>query len=129
MVNGMERKKFKVPKQVSILGTTYRIEVHKKSDDMVLKMRQMKGYCNMGAKLIVIIDTHDEPITNVVDPDSWTKLILRHEITHAFLNESGLSYNTLTCDEPWAKNEEMVDWIAIQAPKLYKIWDKLGLVD
>ena len=40
---------------------------------------------------------------------------LKYEITHAFLAESGLRGN---CD--WADNEEMVDWIAIQLPKMYK---------
>ena len=42
---------------------------------------------------------------------------MRHEIIHAFLCESGLAENS-----DWATNEELVDWIAIQAPKLIKAW-------
>lgn len=38
--------------------------------------------------------------------------MIRHELVHAFLFESGLSVNS------WADNEEIVDWIAIQFPKL-----------
>ena len=37
----------------------------------------------------------------------------RHEIIHAFLFESGLAENS-----EWAQNEEMVDFFAIQFPKL-----------
>ena len=45
----------------------------------------------------------------------YKKQVIRHEIIHAFVFESGLD----TCSD-WAKNEEMVDWIAIQFPKLLK---------
>ena len=45
----------------------------------------------------------------------------RHEIVHAFLFESGLAENS-----EWAQNEEMVDWIAKQGPKLIKAWQEAG---
>ena len=41
-------------------------------------------------------------------------------LIHAFLNESGLRYNSFAPETAWARNEEMVDWIAIQFPKLMK---------
>ena len=28
----------------------------------------------------------------------------------------------------WAKNEEMVDWFAIQSPKIFKLFEKEGLI-
>ena len=46
---------------------------------------------------------------------------LRHEIIHAFAYESGLwgdSEGTLA----WAQNEEMTDWLAIQFPKMEKVF-------
>ena len=46
-------------------------------------------------------------------------VVIRHEIIHAFLFESGLAQNTNDV-ESWAMNEEMVDWLAIQFPKLLK---------
>jgi hypothetical protein len=52
--------------------------------------------------------------------EACQKQTLRHEITHAFLNESGLMDSALVADCSWAKNEEMVDWIAMQFPKLLK---------
>jgi hypothetical protein len=51
---------------------------------------------------------------------------IRHEIVHAFLNESGLGWNALPNERAWAKNEEMVDWIAIQFPKIAKVFRELG---
>lgn len=38
---------------------------------------------------------------------------IRHELIHAFLYESGLDDNST-----WAGNEEMVDWLALQMPKI-----------
>ena len=52
------------------------------------------------------------------------KSTLRHEIVHAFLHESGLSASAGHCDFAWAKNEEMVDWIALQGEKIYAAWKK-----
>ena len=48
---------------------------------------------------------------------------------HAFLNESGLSDSSNQYGGAWAKNEEMVDWFAIQSPKIFKVYSELGLVD
>ena len=48
----------------------------------------------------------------------YGKQLMRHEIVHAFLSESGLSANALSPDGAWALNEEMVDWFAIQGPKI-----------
>jgi len=38
--------------------------------------------------------------------------VIRHELVHAFLFESGLAGNS------WASNEEIVDWIAYMFPKM-----------
>ncbi len=43
---------------------------------------------------------------------------MRHELTHAMLSESGLQ-----SESAWAMNEEIVDLIAIQGPKLLKLWE------
>lgn len=51
------------------------------------------------------------------------KKIKRHEIIHDFLFESGLA----ECSD-WAQNEEMVDWFAIQWPKLQKAFQEAGVV-
>lgn len=53
---------------------------------------------------------------------------LRHEIMHAFLNESGLSDSSNRFDGAWAKNEEMVDWLAIQSPKIFSTFKKMNIL-
>ena len=54
------------------------------------------------------------------------KETLRHEILHAFLNESGLCSSTLCFEGGWTKNEEMIDWFAIQFPKIAKVYKECG---
>ena len=39
----------------------------------------------------------------------YKKEVLRHEIVHAYLNESGLVNNAHVFELGWATNEEMVD--------------------
>ena len=52
---------------------------------------------------------------------------MRHEILHAFLYESGLRENSCT-SFAWAENEEMIDWFAIQFPKILKIYGELNIL-
>ena len=40
----------------------------------------------------------------------------------------GLASSSLGIDGPWAKNEEMVDWFALQGPKIYKAWQEVGAI-
>lgn len=109
---------------VDVLGTKYRIEVRKWDDDPFLKEKQLYGYCSEYEKLIVIADskTQDFGDLNDAERENATKCTLRHEILHAFLTESGLSSSSACWNAPWAKNEEMVDWIAIQFPKILEAY-------
>lgn len=107
---------------VDILGTEYRIEVRRISEDLELSRYSRAGYCDRTTKMIVIADLSEEGTTDipVEGRTSYGKEILRHELIHAYLNESGLSENSIVAECGWASNEEMVDWLAIQFPKLVK---------
>lgn len=110
---------------VDILGTRYRIEKRKISEDSYLKENKLDGFCSEYEKLIVVADVREEEffgITTESERISIEKAILRHEIVHAFLDESGLSANTAQYQCGWAKNEEMVDWISIQIPKIVEAY-------
>ena len=61
---------------------------------------------------------------SVKDLEAYMRKVTRHEIVHAFFLESGLHGNSLHCEEPWATNEEMVDWFAFQGAKIYKAWEE-----
>lgn len=56
----------------------------------------------------------------------YKKRLLSHEIVHAFLNESGLQHCSSVPMGAWARHEEMVDWIAIQFPKIMKAFQEVG---
>lgn len=103
---------------VDVLGTRYTIEVHKKSEDKYLSDNHIDGYCSEYAKKIVISALDDYEAYTEDEKEKLTKAILRHELVHAHLNESGISDSGLQPPISWAKNEEMVDWIALQFPKM-----------
>lgn len=116
-------------KTINILGTEYRIETHKVSEDDYMKENHLAGYCAEDNKLIVVADMSEKEFFVCMDEESQKKYYnktLRHEIIHAFLNESGLSDSASIPAGAWAKHEEMVDWIAIQFPKIQKVFVKLG---
>ena len=60
---------------------------------------------------------------NIANLDNHFNKVLRHEIVHAFLDESGLMENAKFDDEHF---EQMVDWIAIQFPKMQKAFEEVG---
>lgn len=111
-----------IKKTVDVLGTKYKIVFHNRTEDAILS--QADGYCDWSSKTIVICRNLDSNIGNI---EYAYKKILRHELTHAVLHESGLDVCTGETTA-WALNEEMVDFFSIQGPKLYQIWVKAGAV-
>ena len=118
-------------KKVNVLGTEYKIEVKKIDDDYFMKEKGFCGHCDEHTKSIVIADRNDDTYFKDMSAEKRiidTKETLRHEIVHAFFDESGLSYNSNNSNGAWAKNEEMVDWIAIQGPKIYDAWKQVDAI-
>ena len=116
-------------KKVSILGTEYSIETHKVSEDVYMRENRLAGYCSEDNKQIIIADVSEEEFFVGMDEKAqkiYYNKTLRHEIIHAFLNESGLSDCASVPVCAWSKHEEMVDWIAIQFPKIQKVYVELG---
>ena len=62
----------------------------------------------------------------LTDAGQADSLLFVCEVCFAFFNESGLASSSFGIEGPWAKNEEMVDWIALQGPKIYKVWEEAG---
>lgn len=110
---------------VYILNTRYEIFYRNRKDDVELE--DADGYVDFYNKKIVICNLDDWTNTTPKAIAERMKETLRHEIIHAFLFESGLS----TCSgytDHWAKNEEMVDWIAIQGSKIHEAWKSAGAI-
>lgn len=104
-------------KSVNVLGTEYAIELRKESEDIMLTKND--GYCDNTIPLIVVGDFEEEE-GSLKNLEVYTKKVLRHEIIHAFLNESGLQ-----CCSDWARNEEMVDFFAVQFHKIAKAFKEV----
>lgn len=122
---------FKEIKSVDVLGTTYSIEFKDLNDDEYAKKNNYGGYCDKLKKEIVVINYNSlEGCENDSKErcEMGEKRILRHELILAYLTESGLSASSLQCSFGWAENEEMVDWLAIQLPKIYKTFNELGIL-
>lgn len=96
-------------KKVNILGTEYSIEI-----DDTLEKTEFDGLCKEYDKRISIRNAGS--MLNDDDSTDIKKIrfdeVLRHEIIHAFFYESGL--------DDYSRNEQLVDWIAKQFPKLEK---------
>lgn len=116
-------------KKANILGTEYNIFFVNRSEDDLLK--KLDGYCDHTTKKIVIcnmFNDKDKENYTITNFHCLIKKTIRHEIIHAFLFESGLAYNSNDI-ESWAMNEEMVDWIAYQFPKIYEVFKKLDCLE
>ena len=100
---------------VNVLGVKYTIKESNKLVDSNLE--NADGYCDFTTKTI-IIDTFKDSPGAVKDLDAYRKHVIRHELVHAFLFESGLD----SCS--WGRNEEVVDWMACQFPKLLKVFEQ-----
>lgn len=113
-------------KTVKILGTPYKVHTEVPAwKDKELEGRF--GYCASLEHKIVVADIRTvEGWSEVSDSVkiSQTKDTLRHEVIHAFFKESGLWGSSIEV-RAWSLNEEMVDWLALQFPKMVKVFEQL----
>lgn len=112
------------PRTINVLGTDIRIFFRKESEDP--KLSRMVGYFD-GSKSMIVVKILTPDDNSLGDLDKYQMEILRHGIIHAFLHESGMDACSNSA-ESWATNEEMVDWFAIQAPKIFKVFREQKLV-
>lgn len=114
-------------KKVNILGIEYKIYLDKGIEEEP-RFKNMDGFTDFYTKEIYVdkrtIVEGEDSCKNLI---IYQKSVLRHEIIHAFLYESGLAGSS---HKPyaWAENEEMVDWFAIQSPKIFKIYKELNIL-
>lgn len=110
-------------KTVNILGVEYKIIFANEDEKPKLKTLECDGYMDHSIKEIVVEKI--EPDENSIDNlDEYKNKVLRHEIIHAFLYESGL-WNNSGSPEAWGQDETITDWIAIQFPKMLKVFKEL----
>lgn len=107
--------------KVKILGTEYEIIEDAEEKDYP-KLKECDGYTDFSIKQIVVskFEPDEMSVENLV---IHSKKVLRHEIVHAFMYESGLDSNS-----EYARNEELIDWIAIQFEKMLEAFIEVGAI-
>ena len=105
--------------KITVLGTEYEVILNGTEADYP-NLKRGDGYVDYSTKTIVIADFETDDYT-MQDLKLYENKVLRHEIVHAFMYESGLD----VCSE-WGRDETLVDWIALQIPKMVKAMDEAG---
>ena len=108
--------------KINVLGTIYTVEELSISEDSLLK--DYDGYCDKTVKRIVV--SKKEADCDLGDFEQHRKKVLRHEIVHAFHFESGLDGNLE--NKKFGVSETLVDWFAIQSPKMFKVFQELNIL-
>ena len=113
---------------IIILGTPWTVKMGSASEYPYLS--ESNAFMDFSVREIVVRDlrVEEEEIDSLSNVIIAMNRSLRHEIIHAFLYESGLLGNS-QMSEHWALNEEMVDWFAIQTPKIYEVFKQLDILD
>lgn len=108
---------------IHILGAKWAITFRARDEDKNLS--DADGYCDWTIRGIVIEKDMNGNLGNM---SKYINKVIRHEIVHAFLLESGLS--ECSSETPaWALNEEMVDWFARMGPDIYAAWGEAKALD
>lgn len=116
--------------KIDVLGTPYDVVLLDYKNDPYFEKNSSDGYCDCVEKRIVICNMQTFPTWDESEAycREYEKTILRHELIHAFLNESGLR-ESAHATKTWAMDEEMVDWLAIQIPKIVKAMKEAGCIE
>jgi hypothetical protein len=121
-------------KQINILGEIYTIYVYgPKKESAFDNNDSLFGFCSPNCHQIHILDRLDDIRKCPLYPEEWyindAHETLRHEIIHAFLSESGLNSQSHIPSGSWSNDEEIIDWLAIQSPKIFKVFEELDILN
>lgn len=105
-------QRYKLDVTVPVLGTDYRVIIQ--SDEDEPRLKECDGFTDKTSHLISVGDVPDTG--NLDYPAEFIKKIIRHELIHAFMFESGLAENWK--HDEFGQEELTVDWFAIQMPKI-----------
>lgn len=90
-------------KTIKVLGTKIKIKEVKLNGE-VLQSKNDGLYKPFSQEIFINKELNEK----------YKKKVARHEIVHAFFSESGLDTN-------YSEDELLVDWIALQFPKMLKV--------
>ena len=105
---------------INVLGTKYKIKYQNDLENS--KLSDCNGLCEVYSKEIII--DKENLIVNTrkhANLGEFNKKVIRHEIIHAFLYESGLS--------SYYKDETLTDGLAVLLPKMFKVMSTLKVLE
>lgn len=104
---------------VNVLGQEYKIV------ELNFENKTYDGLCDFTTKEIKL-DSDLDKVTeeSYQNMNHYKQQVVRHEIIHAFMFESWLNSNST-----FARDETLIDWIAIQLPKMVKAMKEVGCID
>nr|DAS58840.1 MAG TPA: hypothetical protein [Caudoviricetes sp.] len=111
--------------KVDILGTTWKIIFEDTTNIQFYEFHN--GWCDNSTKECHI-GLRPPLEYGQKDQREFVNMIARHEIVHAFLYESGIVSSQLIRTKEWAVNETMIDWMAIQTPKIFKVFEEVEIL-
>lgn len=98
--------------KIDILGTDYDVIV----DNNNPKLKDADGICEIYSKKLIITTNYANDPDCFENIDEYIHKVLRHEAFHALFAEMGI--------KEWFNDEELVDMLAMQYPKIKNIMDK-----
>ena len=102
-------------KTIKILDTAYTVIERCRMDDP--KLYEHDGYTDCSTKEIILRTLEAEPDT-VANLEKYASEVLRHEIIHAYLYESGMV--------EYSGDETLVSWLEIMFPKMNNTFSEVG---
>lgn len=109
--------------EVQILGTTYKILYITGKE--YANFENCEADCDKYAKLIHIQKYDNEEWKKpsaIQNPLKWLNKLLIHEITHAFIEEAGVSGNDMS-------EENICDFVSEQLTKIYSAFQECKFVE
>lgn len=102
---------------VNILGTEYKIIIDNEMHRTIRDGRERRYAHEISLR----------PEADMLDNEATDKEknlrfleVGRHEIFHAFFDESGL--------EGYSEDEQLINWLSTQSPKIFKVFQELELI-
>lgn len=100
-------------KKVNVLGTDYLFD----EDDLNNEnLAENDGVCELYEKEIVVRKREYMPGNTEAGKEKRYQHVIRHELIHAFAQESGV---------PYGDDEALVDWFAHMIPMINKAYEKV----
>ena len=105
--------------KVNILGQDY--EIRTLTEKEYPKLKGANGMCECYSKEIILnADCVDDDDT-YANLQGFKDKVLRHEVIHAYFHEMGL--------RGYMEDEELVDLLALQIPKMAVVFEDLGILE